>query len=123
MKQHRLRIRTDGILEYLSPPPIPLKLEKQTRTRYSEIVPLNPWLCLVFRLLRFLFGEAGWVSGWTRRWKCVFLCHILLGRVAGVAKVSRDRDSLLKWEHDMFFGNHEANQNDNIQVRNRNNSA
>lgn len=101
--KHQLRIRRDGFIEFLSQPPIPLKLEKQTRVRYSEIVPLNPWLCILFRILRFLFGEKGRVSDWTRGWRVTWLCVILLGEHKGDAQVSEYRDYLITYEHEKFF--------------------
>lgn len=101
--KHQIRIRADGYLEWLSPPPMPLKLEKQTRVRYSEITPLNPWLCIAFRTLRFLFGEKGRVSDWTRSWKVVWLAHILMGEHKDEAQVSQYRDALITWEHSKFF--------------------
>lgn len=101
--KHQLRIRRDGFIEFLTPPPVPLKLEKQTRVRYSEIVPLNPWLCIAFRFLRLCFGEKGRVSDFTRSWKCQWIAHILLGEHKDEAQVSRYRDYLVTWEHEKFF--------------------
>lgn len=101
--KHQLRIRRDGFIEFLTAPPIPLKLEKQTRVRYSEITPLNPWLCIAFRLIRFLFGENGRVSDWTRGWQCIWMAHILMGEHKDEAQVSQYRDALITWEHEKFF--------------------
>ena len=101
--KHQIRIRRDGFIEWLAPPPVPFKVEKQTKVRYSEIVPLNPFLCIAFRVLRFLFGESGRVSEFTRSWKCVWLAHILIGEHKDEAQVSQYRDALITWEHEKFF--------------------
>ena len=59
--KHHLKIRRDGIIEFLSPPPVPLKLIRKGRKRYSEIVPNNWVLFICFRVIRFLFGEGKWL--------------------------------------------------------------
>lgn len=99
MKQDRIRIRKDGVLEWLSPPQVPFKIEKQTRTRFSEITPTNPFLFIAFRLIRLCFGEGKWwLPEWTRRWPCEWKATILLGEHRGRSMVGRSRKALLDWE-------------------------
>lgn len=108
MKQYPMRIRKDGVIEWLSPPPgFSIPVLKQTRRRYSEIVPVNPFLCLAFRVLRLCFGETlfGIVPNWTRLWKCQWQARILIGPSRGRTKISTNRYELISWEHDQWAMN------------------
>jgi hypothetical protein len=98
MKQHHLRIRKDGVIEWLAPPPVPFKIKNQTRQRFSEILPVNPVLYMAFRILRKIFGETGRVSDWTRSWLCKWRATILLGPHKGETMDSGLRGVLLEWE-------------------------
>ena len=40
-----------------------------SRKRASWIEPVNPWLRIAFKALRFA-PDASWVAGWTRTWHC-----------------------------------------------------
>lgn len=102
--KHTLILRRDGRIEWLAPPPFPLKIEKRTRQRFSEIVPANPVKRAVFRLLRKLFGEEGRVSDWTRRWLCVWTATILIGPHKGEAFTHPLREWCLEFERDKFAG-------------------
>jgi hypothetical protein len=98
--KHRMKIKRDGTIEWLAPPPVPFIIEKQIRKRFSEIVPVNPLLLVLFRLLRWMFGENGAVSDWTRRWKCTWSMTILK---SGFTCRSNNRQSLVDIEHELFF--------------------
>src|SRR5262245_47423630 len=75
--------KRDGSLEFLGNPPQTLRLPDAKRERFSEIIPVNPWLRRAFRILRALFGEEGAVANWTRRWHCKWICIILRGPAQG----------------------------------------
>jgi hypothetical protein len=106
MKQYPMRLRRDGVIEWLSPPPgFNIPVLKQTKTRFSEIIPVNPFLHLAFRVLRLCFGEYGRVGNWTRTWTVVWRCSILLGPGKGRTKESGLRSVLINWEHDQWAMN------------------
>lgn len=106
MKHYVMRIRRDGVTEWLTMPPgLNLPVLKQTRQRYSEILPVNPVKRLVFRLLRWVFGENGWVSEWTRGWVCYWRAEILLGPGKGRTMENGLRCVLIEWEHDQWAMN------------------
>lgn len=100
--KYQLRIRKDGVIEWLAPPPVPFKVQNQTRKRFSEIIPLNPVKRALFRFLRLVFGETGRVSDWTRDWACYWHCKILLGPHKGETMDSGLRCVLLEWEKEKF---------------------
>jgi hypothetical protein len=99
---HTLIIRRDGRIEFLAPPPFPLKLDRVKRERFSEIVPLDPVKRVAFRVLRKLFGERGKVAAWTRRWLCIWTGHILIGPHRGEEFISPFRQAVLDWEKEKF---------------------
>lgn len=99
MKRTIIRIRKDATIEWLNPPPFAVPVTKQTTQRYSEIIPLDPLPRLLFRLLRFLFGEQGKVSDWTRSWRVIWLCKIKLGRWRGSEFISPFRAACVEFEH------------------------
>lgn len=90
------------MIEWLAPPPVPFMIKKQTRERFSEIVPRNTVKRMLFRLLRFIFGETGRVSEWTRRWACFWHAEILIGPHKGETMDSGLRYVLLEWEKEKF---------------------
>lgn len=102
MKHTIIISKKDGSLQWLGDPPFNLPVTEVTRRRYSEIVPLDPLLCLWFRILRRLFGEKGRVAAWTRRWLCVWRGVILLGPHKGSEFISPFRQAILDWEHGVF---------------------
>lgn len=99
VKRTTLRIKKDGTIEWLVPPPFPVPVVNQTKQRFSEIVPTDPLRCLAFRILRKLFGETGRVSDWTRSWRCLWTGRILTGRWRGSEFISPFRAAVLEWEH------------------------
>lgn len=103
--KHLVRIKPDGTLEFLGPPPDGLRLPEQTRRRFSEIVPCHrwPWHRLAFRVIRFLFGDTGKAAEWTRRWQCLWVCTILEGRHKGEQRWSWERRVLIEWERGIWF--------------------
>lgn len=46
--------------------------EEVRKTRASHVLPLDPVLRILFRALRWGFGETGRASGWTRSWKILW---------------------------------------------------
>lgn len=100
--KHQIRIRRDGFIECLGE--LPFKTENKTRTRFSEIVPVNLFLFVAFRIIRAVFGEGrGRIPEWTRNWVCLWRCTILLGKHAGESRESGIRDSLVQWEKEKWF--------------------
>lgn len=95
----RITIRRDGTLEWLGDLPLKLPGRKFTK-RYSEIVPVRLDLFILFRLLRFLFGERGKVATYTRQWHCLWRMKILS---TGYTETSWDRAALIDREHELFF--------------------
>lgn len=91
------------MLEWLAAPPFRLAVSKQSKQRFSEIVPRNPIKRAAFRLLRFMFGETGKVSDWTRGWVCTWKATILLGSHKGESKENGLRAVLLEWEKEKWF--------------------
>lgn len=98
------KIKRDGTIEFLGGPPpgwsLPIK-----RSRFSEIIPVNPWLRRMFRVLRFVFGEEGRIASWTRRWRCGWECIILQGPDRG--RCARQfgqegREALVTWERNIW---------------------
>lgn len=89
------------MIEWLSPPPFTVPIDKQTRKRYSEIVPVNPVLFILFRILRVLFGETGRVSEWTRGWNGIMWRMTVLS--TGYTARSNSRSALVDLEHELFF--------------------
>ena len=71
--------------------------------RYSEIVPVNRPLRIAFRVLRFVFGDKGRVSDFTRSWPCVWQATILH---SGQSARCASRQQLIEWEHLMFGEDH-----------------
>lgn len=98
--KHQIRIRKDGMIEWLSAPPFPIGLRNKRTTRWSEITPTNIFLYVAFRILRFAFGEEGVVSNWTRKWKCRWRMTVLS---TGYTEVSTNRQALVDKEHELFF--------------------
>lgn len=90
------------MVEWLSPPPFPIKTDHQHKQRYSEILPVNPVKRGVFRFLRKMFGEDGRVADWTRRWLCVWRAEILIGVHKGETFTHALRACCVEWEHNKF---------------------
>lgn len=99
-----MRLRRDGVIEWLSlPPDLDITVLKQTRQRYSEILPVNPFLYVAFRIIRAVFGEGtGRIPEWTRTWPCRWRCRILIGHSRGKTRTGMDRKELIGWEHDQW---------------------
>jgi len=93
MKTFSVILQPDGSVQCLSDCPVDLPGRKVVR-RYSEIVPCNPVLLILFRLVRGLFGESGRMSDWTRRWKCQWKMCII--------RRSNNRNELLALERRCF---------------------
>jgi len=102
--KHLVKVKSNGTLEFLGAPP-PGLVVVQFKRRFSEIVPVNPVLRVVFRVLRFLFSEVGRVSDWTRRWSCLWEATILIGPARGTRRRARDREFLLHWEEQVWRNN------------------
>lgn len=83
MAKYHGKIKRDGTIEFLGEPPPGLVLYGAVKYRFSEIVPLNPVKRAAFRVLRWMFGEEGRVSDWTRTWGCWWEATILIGPVRG----------------------------------------
>jgi hypothetical protein len=98
---HRMKLKPDGTIEFLNPPPFHVDVIR--RKRFSEIIPTELHLWVVFRILRALFGEKGKVADWTRKWDCHWRCIILTGDYAGESLESDDRNALLAWEREIYF--------------------
>jgi len=70
-----LDVRTGQFRTFLDDWDVPSVGEVEI-TRVSHILPANPLLRLVFRMLRWVFRDKGRVSDWTRRWKCKWVVRI-----------------------------------------------
>lgn len=103
---HQFKIRkSTGKVEFLNRPPFIEDQQAQAwkKERFSEIVPVNVWLMIAFRILRFVFGEDGACAAWTRQWQCLWIMTILQGNNKGVSKESYDRAMLLQLEREIWF--------------------
>jgi hypothetical protein len=87
------------MIEFLSPPPFTIG-SIQHKSRWSEIVPANLFLFIMFRIMRLFFGERGPVAEWTRRWKCHWRMTVL---ETGYTETSKNRQALIDKEHELFF--------------------
>jgi hypothetical protein len=103
MKHTVLINKRTGMIEWLAPPPFKVHVRKQTRQRFSEILPTDPTLRILFRCLRKLFGEEGKVAAWTRRWLCIWTGRILLGSHRGEEFTSPFRAAVIQWEKERWF--------------------
>lgn len=103
--KYQAKIKRDGTLEFLGAPPPGLVLPGARRTRFSEIIPVYWEQRILFRLLRWLFGETGRVSDWTRRWHTRWEAIILIGPARGTRRRSWDRKFLLHWEQQVWRNN------------------
>jgi len=101
--KHTVQInKRTGMIEWLSPPPFRVPITTQKRQRFSTIEPLDPLLRLLFKALRFCFGEQGKVSDWTRAWRVTWIAKVLIGRNRGAEFISPFRQACLDWEKEKF---------------------
>lgn len=92
---HKLIIH-NGFIRCIATDALPLhELGKVKLTRLSHITPLFLPKRAVFRLLRFLFGDAGRVARWTRTWRCVWKARMVR---CGEWSVFLDRPRAIRWE-------------------------
>lgn len=98
----QFRLNSAGRIQFLTKPPVPFLLSNCIRARFSEIVPVNPVLFIVFRAIRLFFGESGRMAQWTRGWKCKWTAVILMGDNKGATMTSDNRQALIDWEHERF---------------------
>lgn len=90
-------------MQWLEDPALALPVTGQSRRRFSEIVPVNPFKRAWFRVLRLCFGERGRVAEWTRTWRGPWRLTILQGRSAGLTTCSNDRRLLIEVEKEAWF--------------------
>jgi len=102
--KYRGKIKADGTIEFLGSAP-PGLLQVPVKRRFSEIVPANPIKRRAFRALRWMFGEDGRVSEWTRRWWCLWECTILIGPCRGMHRTDFNRKELIAWEQGIWRNN------------------
>jgi len=89
-------IRPGG--EILSLGELPLELEgNQTRTRVSNILPVNRVKRAAFLMLRLVFGERGQVAAWTRSWSGPWTCTLFHN---GETYTHASRQMCVEWEHE-----------------------
>jgi hypothetical protein len=101
---HRIKInKVTGQIQWLTPPPFLSQTREVSRHRFSEIIPRNLVLRAAFRILRFLFGEVGKVSDWTRSWPCMWKMIILQGTYKNKTSECSERQALLDLEQSIFF--------------------
>jgi len=104
--KYRGKIKADGTIEFLGYPPPGMELPAGiVRRRFSEIIPVNPVKRAVFRGLRWMFGEEGRVSDWTRAWSGPWEGRILLGPARGRRIRGLYRWELLRWEQHIWRNN------------------
>lgn len=95
---HRIIIDERGFLRCVHNDRLPLhELGTVKLTRLSHITPLFLPKRAVFRLLRFLFGDAGRVARWTRTWRCVWKVKMVR---CGEWSFFFDRPRAVQWELD-----------------------
>ena len=92
-----LDVRTGQFRTFLGDLDIPSAKEIKIE-RVSYILPANPVLRLMFKILREVFGDNGKIADWTRRWKCAWVVKI------GSSKWSefKDRQKALEFERAMI---------------------
>lgn len=100
--KHILRIKSDGSFEFLGSPPPGFAVGVTSKSRFSEILPVNPALRWLFIRLRRAFGEDGIFGEWTRTWPCLWRCEILKGSRKGSSAVSKHRHELISWEKQIW---------------------
>lgn len=68
-----IHVSEDGTIRFLvSEDSKPFMTEDALVRRASHVVPVSKTLRVIFHGLRSVFGEYGWVSDFTRRWKCLW---------------------------------------------------
>lgn len=97
--KHQIRIRKDGMIEFLSPPP-QFKVDIKHSARWSEIVPCNTVLRFFFRVLRNIFGEKGLAAAFTRIWPVRWRMTVLS---TGYTEEGYNRQALIDKEHELYF--------------------
>jgi len=102
MKHTILINKRTGMIEWLAPPPFKVPMKKQTRQRFSEVMPANPIKRLAFRVLRRAFGEEGRAAEWTRGWLCQWRAEILIGKHKGETFTHQFRPLILEWEREKW---------------------
>lgn len=50
--------------------------DPSTVKRASHVVPWNPVLRVLFKLIRYVVGETGSISEWTRQWPCLWQINL-----------------------------------------------
>lgn len=92
-----------------APDSFDLPVQQARTVRVSHILPVNRLKRSVFVALRFLFGESGRVSDWTRQWTGPWQARFL--EVSHFrdqpAFTNQDRDACLDWERRIIEGDHE----------------
>jgi hypothetical protein len=90
-------IENDGNVSFLdSPLTAGFNLGPSVTRRYSSVEPDAAILRRIFQFLRCMFGEAGRISDWTRRWTCVWRAQIKSGPLLSIR--SRDRQQVISAE-------------------------
>jgi hypothetical protein len=91
-----LSLRPDGTLETLGGDDFPLSaLGPATVERVSRLYPVNPAKRLIFKALRFTFGEKGRIADFTRSFKGPWEATILR---TGERFIGKNRAVCLQWE-------------------------
>jgi hypothetical protein len=73
MRTLEVTISPDGVVQFLYDKSLAELIPKQAVIkRASHVEPVSIPLRIAFRALRALAGEYGWVSDFTRRWRCVW---------------------------------------------------
>lgn len=97
---HRIKIRTDGQIEWLGKLPIDLPLDgTPTKRRVSTILPVNPVKRAFFRLIRQVAGDDGRPAAWTRTWAGPWRATIL---ATGQSAVFDNRQAAIDWEYEIL---------------------
>ncbi len=91
-------IGTDGTLQYLGDPPVPMTGTTTTK-RFSTIEPVSIPLLILFRIIRTTCGDRGRAAAWTRRWSCEWRATVLS---TGQSFTHKNRAACIDWEHEQF---------------------
>lgn len=103
-KEVILHVQPDGTIKCLGGDDLkPLEnLGSLSKERVSHILPVNKYKKFAFKTLRYVFGETGKISNYTRSWKGPWEVTIIH---SGEKFTSQNRCDCIEWETKKLGGN------------------
>jgi hypothetical protein len=95
MQELIVNINDEGVISYVKSNDAPAFEGEYSQRRASNVLPIHPLKFAPFIFLRWLFGDRGRVSEWTRAWKGPHIVQIVGGPELGPFK---SRQEALEYE-------------------------